>query len=355
MLLKKIEKTKSGTPALSSGSTLLNLACTDSPFGAFLPGKYYFIPGDSTSGKTFLSMTCFAETVLDKNFQHYRLIYDNVEDGMLIDLEKLFNKKVADKVEAPSMEDGMPVYSFTVEEFYFHVDDAIQKSKETGIPFLYVLDSMDSLSSDYELEKFDSHKTAHKKGTTTAGSYGDGKARKNSEGIRKIIKGLRETNSILIVLAQTRDSLGFGFETKTRSGGHALRFYATVEIWTSVTGKIQKTVNGVKRNVGINIRARVKKNRITGMLHEVPIIIYPSYGIDDIGSCVDWLVSEKWWENKGGKINATEFEIIASRDKVISIIEEQNLTRQLQKITGKCWNTIQEQSRLKRKKRYDES
>ena len=26
--------------------------------------------------------------------------------------------------------------------------------------------------------------------------------------------------------------------------------------------------------------------------------IYPSYGIDDIGSCIDYLVKEAWWEKK---------------------------------------------------------
>ena len=42
---------------LSTGSTLLNLACTGKTHAGFLPGYYYFIVGDSVSGKSFLSLT----------------------------------------------------------------------------------------------------------------------------------------------------------------------------------------------------------------------------------------------------------------------------------------------------------
>ena len=69
---------------LSTGSTLLNLACSENPFGGFLKGKYYLLVGDSDSGKTFLSMSCFAEAMIQKPFKNYRLIYDYVEDGMLM-------------------------------------------------------------------------------------------------------------------------------------------------------------------------------------------------------------------------------------------------------------------------------
>src|SRR5512146_1975034 len=105
----------------STGSTLLNMACSGKAGGGFLKGKYYFIVGDSASGKTFLSMTCFAEAALSDAFKDYRLIYDNVEDGMLMDLDALFGERVADKVEPPELVDDQPVYSDTIESFYFHL------------------------------------------------------------------------------------------------------------------------------------------------------------------------------------------------------------------------------------------
>lgn len=328
---------------LSSGSTLLNLACTNDPFSAFKKGKYYYLVGDSASGKTFLSMTCFAEAINDPDFKDYRLIYDNVEDGMNIDLERLFNEEVAEKVELPSYEP-----SFSIEEFYYNLDDAIEKGK----PFIYVLDSMDGLSSVAEVEKFEQHKKAHLKGNKAPGSYGDGKAKKNSEGIRKILKGLRDTGSILIIISQTRDNLSFGFETKSRSGGHALSFYATIEIWSSITGKIRKIIKGKKRQIGVNVKLKVKKNRTTGELHEANMSIYPMYGIDDIGSIIDYLVDEKYWKKTKNTIHAEEFNLSLSREKLIKNIEDMGQYKQLQKIAGKCWTEIREAFDLGRKGRY---
>ena len=51
---KKKHKKLTGKDFLSTGSTLLNLACTGKPYRGFAKGKYYFIVGDSSSGKTFL-------------------------------------------------------------------------------------------------------------------------------------------------------------------------------------------------------------------------------------------------------------------------------------------------------------
>jgi len=347
---KKIKKKKKPSEFLSSGSTLYNLACTNSPYGAFPKGKYIYFVGDSTSGKTFISMTCFAEALHSPIFKDYRLIYDNVEDGMLINLEKLFNKKVAKRVEAPVYDGDIPVYSSTIEEFYYNLDDVIKEGKS----FIYVLDSMDGLSSESEQDKFKQHKKAHREKKEAPGSYGDGKAKKNSENIRKVLKGIRDTGSILIIISQTRDNLGFGSNKKIRSGGKALKFYATIEAWSSPTGKIKKSIKGKDRTIGIHVEMNIKKNRITGEEHKIPIDIYPSYGIDDIGACIDFLISEKWWSKKKKTIEAAEFDFVGKRSSLIERIEDGGLYKKLQKITGECWQEIQEEKKLKRKKKYEE-
>ena len=338
---------------LSTGSTLLNLACSGNPFGGFLKGKYYFIVGDSASGKTFLSLTCFAEALGNKHFKDYRLIYDNIEDGCLIDIDSLFGEKVADRIEPPALsKEHAPIYSYTIEEFYYHVDDALGKGK----PFIYVLDSMDGLSSEAEGDKFEQHKKAHREGKSAPGSYGDGKAKKNSEGLRKVVNELRKSGSILIILSQTRDNLGFGFEKKSRSGGRSLRFYTTVEFWSSVIKSIKKTIKGKKREIGNRIAIQIKKNRITGKKYTIEIDIFPEYGFDDIGSCVDYLVDEEWWDlpPKSSIITAPEFDIEGKREKIIKHIENNNLENELKTIVGKCWKSIEEACSLKRKKKYGE-
>ena len=334
---------------LSTGSTLLNLACSGNPYGGFLCGKYYLLVGDSTSGKTFLSMSCFAEACRSRRFHKYRLVYDNAEDGMLLDVAGLFGKTTAVRVEPPARdEDNNPIYSRTVEDFYYHVDDAVQD----GSPFVYVLDSMDALYSEEDSTKFQQQKAAHKQGRETTGSYGTAKAKANSAGIRRILSGLSKTGSILIVVSQTRDNLGFGFERKTRSGGKALRFYSTVEIWSSVSGVVKKTIRGKARKIGTKIKLQIKKNRTTGKLHEVETLIYPSYGIDDIGSCIDYLTAEGQWKKTKKTIKAEGLGISGTRESLIETIEREGLVRQLQSVVGDCWREIEEAGELNRKKRY---
>lgn len=350
LLAKKKAPVIKGSDYLSTGSTLLDLACSDSIKGGLLKGKFYFFVGDSSSGKTWLSMTCLAEAAINPNFNDYRFIYDNGEDGALMDIEKYFGKAVARRLESPAKDsDGNPVHSTSVEEFYYHVDDAIKAGK----PFIYILDSMDSLSSDDEISKFTEAKEAHRKGKEVAGSYGDGKAKKNSANLRKLISPLRDSNSILIILCQTRDNLGFGFEKKTRSGGKALRFYACLEMWSSVKKKIVKIVREKKRQLGVESLIEIKKNRITGKERSIVIPIYHSSGIDNIGSCVDYLMEEGHWEQKGNSIVVPEFDFKGLREKLIKYIEDNNLEDQVKQIVQTVWDDIEEACAVKRKKRYE--
>ena len=229
-LKRKIMPELTGKDFVSTGSTMLNLACTDNPNRGFAKGLFYSLVGDTKSGKTFLSLTCLAEASINPNFKKHCFIYDNGENGALMNIEKFFGLAVAKRLRSPAKDkQGMPIYSNTIEEFYYHLDDACNKGK----PFIYILDSMDSLTSDSEQDKFDEHKKAHRKGKEKVGSYGDGKAGINSSHLRRFINPLRETGSLLILISQTRANFT-GYGGKTHTGGHALPFYACMEINSSV-------------------------------------------------------------------------------------------------------------------------
>lgn len=334
---------------LSTGSTLLNLACSDQVNGGFAVGNYYFLVGDSASGKTFLSLTCLAEAAISKRFASYRFIYDNAENGALMDLNRFFGKQVATRLEQPHS--GSP--SATIEEFFWNLDDALNNSGEVK-PCIYILDSMDVLSTEDEEEKFEERKDASRNGRQVSGSYGVSKAKANSAGIRRIIPRLRETGSILIIISQTRDNIGFGaqFNPKTRSGGHALRFYACLELWSSVQERITKVVRGVKRQLGILCKIQVKKNRLTGKERTINIPIYHSYGMDDVGSMVDWLIEEKHWSKHGANLTAPEFDWKGGRDKLLDWIETEHKEQELKSIVARVWNEIETACEVKRQRRY---
>jgi RecA/RadA recombinase len=358
-LLRKREKpVLSEEGALSTGSTLLNLACSDNPNFGFVKGRYYYLVGDSASGKTWTSLTCFAEACKSKGFQDYRLIFDDVEGGAMMDIEHYFGKDVAKRIEPPAIRNGKPIYSTTVESFYYHISDILKE----GDPFIYVLDSQDSLTSDASAKKFTEQQKAEEKKDDKVGSYGDAKAKYHSEHIRLILAELRHTGSILIIIGQTRDNLGFGFETKTRSGGRALRFYATLEIWTSVAGKVERMVRGKERTVGVNCLAEVKKNRVDGKVGKdraakIPILY--DVGIDDVGSCVDYLITEQHWakikeEGSNRKIyDAHDIFFKGSREKIVQFIENEDLEEKVRGIVAKVWAEVEEESRPVRKRRYE--
>jgi len=334
---------------------MLNLACTNKIYGAFVKGKYYFFVGDSSSGKTFLSLTCLAEAAINPNFDNYRLIHDDVEGGALMNIEKFFGKKLADRIEPPNGTKENPICSSSIEDFYDNISNATKKAIKDNTPFIYILDSQDALTSESEISKFEENKKARSEGKAITGSYGDGKARKHSSGIRQLLSPLNKSGSILLVINQTRDNLGFGHEKKTRSGGHALRFYACLEIWSSIYGKIHKTVRGKKRQIGIECLCKIKKNRIQGNEAPVKMPIYRTYGIDDVGSCIDYLIDEKHWGKKGSIINAKEFNIKGSKEKIARHIEKNSMEKDLQLIVGDVWNEIEEACNVgsKRKKRYE--
>lgn len=333
---------------LSTGSMLLNLALSDRPDGGFLPGHYYWIVGNSSSGKTFFSMTCFAEACKNSRYAKYRLVYDNVENGMLMNVRRLFGKSAEKRIEPPRGTQNKPKFSRTIEDFYFNLDRALGEGK----PFIYVLDSENSLTSEQERGTFEERRKAHEKGKEGPGSYGDGKAKKHSEMLRAVMGRLEESESILIIVSQTRDNIGAGmFESKqTTSGGRSLKFYATCEIWTTPAGKIKMSVRGKERKIGMKVKVSAKKNRITGKEHDVETAIYPSYGIDDTGTCIDWLTEEKWWKKSGAEITVGDNRW--DRTKLIQWLEDGNMPT-LTSALQECWDAIEEAKRLKRKARYD--
>jgi RecA/RadA recombinase len=336
---------------LSTGATLLNLGLTDDPLYGLLTGHYYFFVGDSSSGKTWLTMNILAEAAYNPAFKNYRLIHDNVEDGALMDVPRYYGKETARRLECPRLIKGMEVCSETVEDFYYNIDDAIKD----GRPFIYLLDSQDSLTSSASNAKFSEQKKARRKGTEVTGTFGDGKAKVHSENIRRVVAALKKSGSILIIISQTRDNLGFGFEKKTRSGGRGLKFYATTEIWTSVRKKHKKEVRGgIKIQTGIDCKIDLKKNRITGDEPSVTIPIMNDIGVDDVGSMIDYLLETDHWELEGKKIAAPEFDFLGSRQKLIQWLKDETEVPMLQHLVGRVWNEIKAEARPTRSSRYAE-
>jgi len=320
-----------------------------------LVGGYHLFVGDSDSGKSWFMHTALAEASINSKFNEYRLIYDNTEAKSLMDIARYFGDRLAARIEAPRTKNGEPVYSETTEDFYYNVDDALGLDR----PFIYILDSQDSLTSNREAKKFDQlkAKARGKKVEVSDGDYSDGKAKVHSSHMRKLIAPLAKTGSILIVVNQSRDSFSM-FDRDSYSGGRALKFYAVCQLWSYHAGKIQREYHGKKRQLGIRSLVKIKKNHITGKMGEVEVPIYHSHGFDDVGSCVDYLLGEKvWTKNKAGTIQATGIgpTIEANREKLIRRIEGQNMEDDLRDLVGETWKEIEAATAVERKDRYGQA
>lgn len=353
---RKIERDIIDTKTLiPSGATLLNCACSDNPFGAFALGRIVTLPGQSAGGKTMQALTMLAMAANDKRFDNYDLIYDDGEESLTMDIEYLFGKKLFKNLEAPQWdeEEDEAKHSNTIQDFKANVLNRCKEKKS----FIYVLDSLDSLTTDEELAKEYTKAIAKAKSDDAVkelkGSYKTEKAKHMGEALRMIKGSLAKTDSALFIVQQIRDKIGATFGKKTTtSGGKAPFFYSTHQIWFNKVKTLTKTVNKITRKTGVSVNAEVTKNKVTGKIRDVDFDIYYDYGIDDISSMVNFLVKANHWKKRKETIIAPELDMEASRIKLIEMIENERLEKKIQKITGKAWNNIEESVKMGRSRHF---
>ena len=343
-----------------SGLTLLNLACSDTPFGAYHLGKIVTMPGSSQSGKTLLALNVFAETALDSRFDKYELVLDDVEESCEFDIEYLFGETAAERIIAPEYDGEIPIYSDTIQDFQSSI---LRRCKQKNPKsFIWVLDSLDALTSDEELEKEYRAALARAKSAEAVdaikGSYKTEKAKIIGQVLRMVKAELKATNSLLLIIQQIRSKIGvvFGKQTTT-SGGYAPYFYSTHQVWLTKTGQI-----GEKgRKIGTKVQAEITKNKLTGKDRSFDFEVYYDYGVDDVGSMIDFLISEKFLDNDrdaNGKIKANtyvipELKLTGTKNALKDAIrKDQDLVEPIQQLCGDCWVQIEENLRLGWQPRY---
>lgn len=328
------------TPVFSTGSSELNLACSDCVDAAFPYGVMINGIGDSHAGKTVLAHSILAEAALNSLFDGYDLIYDNAEASETAGIVNLFGTSLKNRIKLP--ENGR---SSNIHDFKKNVWKPLKEEK----PFVYALDSLDSIVS-LEAEK---QLDAAVEGEKEKGSYNMEKQKVMSSILGPICRKLESTKSLLIILSQTRAEINpFSFQEKRRSGGAALKFYAHVEMWLGKAETHKKKVGEFERVIGHKTKVKITKNKQTGKVREADLNIYVDYGIDDIGTIIDFMVDGKFWDTRKNTILATDLELEGTKNKLIEYVESNNLEPKLKEVMEKYWKKIEDSMALNRKNKY---
>ncbi len=276
--------------------------------GGWAEGRIANIVGDKSSGKTLLCIEAVANFA--QKYPKGDIFYRECEAAFDPDYASALGMPIS------RVEFGEPME--TVEELFNDLNTLVKR--KASRPVLYIVDSLDSLSDAAELER-----------SMDQGTYGTNKARNMSQMFRRLCRQMSSAQITLMIVSQVRSKIGISFgRSTTRSGGRALDFYASQVLYLAHTGTISKTVKGVKRPIGVKVKAKVDKCKVGLPLRESAFSIMFGYGIDDKEACLAWLKEIKHPVNENLPVG------------------------ELHKIVSKTWYEV-ESSFLPKRKKYSEN
>lgn len=247
---------------LSTGCTLLDQALG----GGWAERRIVNIVGDKSTGKTLLAMEAAANFVQK---------YPGEGEVDYEECEAAFDPRYASALGLPMSRINFGKPMETVEDLF----ENLNKSVQSKVPRLKIVDSLDALSDRAEIGR-----------DMDQGTYGAEKAKKLSQLFRRLVRKMSDSNMTLMIISQVRSNIGVTFgRSTTRSGGRALDFYCSQVLYLQHVETIKRSIGNVKRPVAIECRAKVDKNKVGLPMREVEFVLQFGYGIDDLTSNLEWL------------------------------------------------------------------
>lgn len=332
---------------VGSGSWMLNLALTNSVDIAYPVGRVINAVGDYSTGKTLLA----SELVNDVWYNFHigmgksvKIYYDEPETAFDMDLARNFNMPLEEII---GLRERLPnwkakkddfKHSRLVEDFYANLMNIAQKESGKYDLIVYVLDSLDSLSDAREIKHIE------KKGVGKQ-DYGGGKARVLSQLFRNCIQSINESNVILYIVSQVRANFGVMFGPQyTRAGGKALDHYASVIYWLKEVGKITNEKNF---NQGIEVELLIDKNKIGSRYSKLNFNILHGYGVDNIGSAINFLWDSGGFDRSGNYIIWNDKKYYR-KELIQKCVDNKQQETQLKKLLQSRWNALVKEAEIKR-------
>lgn len=259
---------------IKTGSKMLDLALG----GGWAENRIINVIGDSSTGKTLLCIEAMSQFAIKYPKGKGHIKYREAEEA--------FDEPYAGALGLPldrvdfgdqpleTIEDVFEELQDIIDAAFTEIDDG-----RKPLPILYVVDSLDALSDRGEMKR-----------DIDEGSYGAEKAKKLSQLFRRLVRRLDEANVTVMIVSQVRDRIGVTYGSKTtRSGGKALTFYCSQIVTLAQLGRLKKTVKGIERVIGLDIKASIIKNKVTDAHRDAEFDILFRHGIDDLPSCLYFL------------------------------------------------------------------
>lgn len=309
---------------IHTGCTLLDCVLG----GGWPIGRISNIVGDKSTSKTGLSIEACSNFA--RQYPNGKIYYRESEAA--------FDLAYAESMGLPAnrVEFAPDGQFHTVEDFFEDLSKILDELAKSKVPALYILDSLDALSDRDELTR-----------DIDKGSYGAAKAKKLSELFRRLVQKIENTKVSLIIVSQVRDNIGVSFgPSYTRSGGRALDFYASIIVYLAKLKTIERQVKGVKRPVGIEIRAKCTKNKISLPMRECDFTYEFGFGINSLKASVEWLKDVKRLDDAG----------ISNPDQFIKQLEGMSDEEYWQEVNSledevkKIWNEVEKSFMPSRRK-----
>ena len=346
MAEKKI--TKKEQPRYLTGCTLLDMALGGSKGVLGIEGgKWLNLVGDASSGKSLLSL----EVNVANKYKYkddFKALYDDTENGFTFDPQERYGF---------SLKPDWAVDSETVEGMSCQFTKFLESLKPEDRA-VYTIDSLDGLADAATVEMDeDRQKAFEKEKDYEQKTYGMGLPKFLSSNYFKLKHGLLDdTGALCIITSQVRQNVNAGMYGAKwiRAGGKALDLYSNYIIWLKTLQ--QREVDGKK--IGAVVHAKITKAKVERPYREVIYTVLYSYGIDDVGSNVDFLFdlrSDKTGEllKRAEKIVWEEGMEPLNRDQLIEYIEENKLKKKLKQRVIDKWEEREDAVAIKRSAKYD--
>lgn len=291
--------------------------------GGWPLGRMSNLVGDKSTGKTLCAIEAAANFA--RQYPQGKIWYREAEAA--------FDESYAAALGLPvDMVDfgpnGLDSHWETVEDIFEDMVKCCEQAIKAGQPGLYVIDSLDALSSRAELAR-----------QIDEGSYGMEKQKQLGQLFRRLTRKLKEARIALFIISQVRDKIGVTFGDKhRRSGGKAMDFYASLVVYLSHLKQIKKTVGGISRPIAIHVKAHCKKNKIAMPFRECEFTLRFGYGIDELAACVEFLEESKSTQLIPEFVNSKSF--LATAEKM-NDVDYRKVLIKVRKATRQAWREVE--------------